>query len=176
MTTSRPRAELRDRSGVRLCVFESARHRFALPLEAIAEVVPMMTLGRPPRLPSVLEGILNLRGTAVSVVRLAVLLGLPSDPLERHTPLLIVRQDDLRFALLVAKVIDIRPMPPGGVTPLAATTSFNGCVAGQVRGDDDPDAVPVLSLPKLLLAQERQVVAEFGRIETERLHRAAVVQ
>ena len=51
----------------------------------------MASLFRPPTIPSLLEGFLNLRGTAVPVLSLGRLFGLHERPLELHTPLVILR-------------------------------------------------------------------------------------
>ena len=66
-------------AGLRVCVFELAGQSFGLPLESVREIVPMAALSRPPSMPSILEGFLNLRGTALPVLRIAALLGLPQD-------------------------------------------------------------------------------------------------
>src|SRR5687767_4741813 len=76
----------------------------ALPLTALREVVAMAQLSRPPGLPSLLEGLLNLGGSAVPVVRLDHLFGLPDVELGLYSPLLILRQTEDQIALLAEAV------------------------------------------------------------------------
>ena len=59
-----------------LVLFRVGSHQCALRLEAAQEVVPMALLSRPPGLPPLMEGLLNLRGTLVPVVRSDRLFGL----------------------------------------------------------------------------------------------------
>ena len=118
-------------------------------------------------MPSVLEGFLNLGGTAIPVVRLASVLGLPPQPLALYTPLVIIRGDTQPLALLVHSVTHIGSVPAGAVAPIAETDSFNGCIDGHWSQADV--VVHLLSVSRLLLAKEQQVLAEFRATETERL-------
>ena len=64
---------------------------YALPLEAVREILPMAQLSRPPGMPSLLDGFLNLGGTSVAVVNLGRLFGSPNPPWQLHSPLLVLR-------------------------------------------------------------------------------------
>lgn len=153
---------------IRVCLFDAGGRRFALRLDTIKEIVPMAALSRPPAMPSMLEGFLNLRGTAVAVVRLAPLLGLPADPLQLHTPLIVLRDS---WALLVNAVTGIAEASAGGLLPLGAADSFNGCVQGRLALTAPGGAVHLLSLERLLLEKERRIVSEFQAVEDARLGR-----
>jgi purine-binding chemotaxis protein CheW len=152
-----------------VCLFELDGQTFGVRLESVGEVVPMAALSRPPSMPSVLEGFLNLRGTSVPVLKLAALLGLPERRLELHTPLIIVRHGSLVLALLVNRVTGIVSIPAGGLMPIAPSGSFNGCVDGQLAElSAGGDAIQLLSMDRLLLENERRILAEFQAIETTR--------
>ncbi len=161
MSTSQP-------DGFRICLFELAGQPFGLRLESVSEIVPMAALSRPPCMPSILEGFLNLRGTALPVVRIAGLLGLPQDPLDLHTPLVIIRGGTLPLALLVNRVTGIVSIPFDGVLPIAESDSFNGCVDGRLTATGS-GAVHLLSLERLLLEKEQQILAQFHATESTRL-------
>ena len=113
-----PSAELRATSTPaaqrRLMVFHLAGQAYALPLRELQEVVPMAELFRPPGLPSVLAGFLNLAGTAIPVLRLDRLFELPEPVLGLYTPLLLLRHPDYQVALLVDKVSEILAVPRRG--------------------------------------------------------------
>ena len=150
-----------------MCLFELAGQRFGLRLESVSEIVPMAALSRPPSMPSILEGFLNLRGAALPVLRVAALLGLPPDPRDLHTPLVIVRGGAQRLALLVDRVTGIAALPPDDFLPIAASDSFNGCVDGRLAATEP--AVHLLALDRLLLEKEQQILAHFHATETRRL-------
>jgi len=153
--------------GFRVCLFDLAGQRFGLRLDSVSEVVPMAALSRPPAMPSILEGFLNLRGAAVPVVRTAALLGLPQDPLDLHTTLVIARARELPLALLVDRVAGIISLRPEDLLPIAASDSFNGCVDGRLTMAER--TAHVLSLDRLLLEKERQILAQFHAAEDQRL-------
>ena len=110
-------------SDFRVCLFELGGQRFGLRLESIAEIVPIAALSRPPSTPPLVEGFLNLRGTSVPVLRLAVLLGMPPDRPGLHTPLVIVRSGDLRLAFLVKSVAAIVSIPAAALAPISRLDS-----------------------------------------------------
>ena len=151
----------------RVCVFRLAGQNFGVRLEVVSAIVPMAELSRPPSMPSILEGFLNLGGIAIPVVKIAGLLGLPEERLALHTPLMIIRRGTRRMALLVNCVTHIADVAVGGMVPIAAADSFNGCVEGRLTAADQ--AVHVLSMDRLLLAEEQQVLAEFEEAESRRL-------
>ena len=74
-----------------LLVFHSSGLDCAFPLEAVREIVPMARLSSPPGLPSGLLGFLDLRGTAIPIVRLDRLFDLPEQKPGLHTPMIILR-------------------------------------------------------------------------------------
>jgi chemotaxis signal transduction protein len=93
-------------------------------------------------------------------------LGLPQDPLQLHTPLVIARGRRSPFALLVNRVTGVMTSTPAALLRLASTDSFNGCVEGRlVAGGHE---VNLLSIDRLLLAKEEQVLAEFQAAEARR--------
>ena len=157
-----------NEDGFRICLFELAGQSFGLRLESVSEIVPMVALSRPPSMPAILEGFLNLRGTALPVLKIATLLGLPQDPLELHTPLVIVRSASLRLALLVNRVTRIVSVPVRDLLPIAESDSFNCCVEGRLTTAGS--AIHLLSLDRLLLEKEQRILAEFQATETKRLH------
>src|SRR5271154_4395958 len=73
-----------------LLIFHSSGLDCAFPLEAVREVVPMARLSAPPGLPSGLAGFLNLRGTAIPIIRLDLLFDLPEQQPGLHTPMIVL--------------------------------------------------------------------------------------
>jgi purine-binding chemotaxis protein CheW len=160
-----------SRDACRVCVFEAAGRTFAVRLDLVREVVAMAALSRPASMPPILEGILNLRGTAVPVVRLAALLDLPQDALDLHTALIVMRGDPDPFALVAHRVSGIAAVAPGAWLPLDESQSFNGCVEGQITVDGR--RAHVLSPGRLLLEKESRALAAFQAAERNRLKGAA---
>ncbi len=146
-------------------VFTLAGQPCAIPLESVREVVPMAQLARPPGLPALLEGFLNLRGEAVPVVRLRRLFGLPEASPGLYTPVVILKEGPL--ALLVDEVSGILSAPEEARLPVQEGHAFNDCVEAEVVLDGR--TVHLLSKDRLLLEQERRRIAELQVTAQRRL-------
>ncbi len=94
-----------------LLVFHSSGLDCAFPLEAVREIVPMARLSSPPGLPSGLAGFLDLRGTAIPIVRLDRLFDLPEQQPGLHTPMIVLRGVLGPIGILVDSVRGIVPVP-----------------------------------------------------------------
>jgi purine-binding chemotaxis protein CheW len=151
-----------------LLVFQLAVQTAALPLENVQRIVPMAQLAHPPGLPSLLEGILNLAGAAVPVLRLDRLLHLTSQRLGLYSALIVVSGvSDGRIAILVDRVSEILTVPESALLPIGEDDSFNACAeaAVSVRGQ----MVYLLSPTRLLLEKERETLSQFQSIAQQRL-------
>jgi purine-binding chemotaxis protein CheW len=101
---------------VRHVLFRVASERFALPLEAVREVVlPQPPFARVPRTSDAVRGVMNLRGRVVAVVDLAPLVGLAPQPLEAGAGQVIVLDHPRRaLGLLIGGVLGVEPLAPEG--------------------------------------------------------------
>jgi purine-binding chemotaxis protein CheW len=165
-----------------LLVFHLADQLAAIPLAEVESVMPMAHLERPPGIPSAVDGILNLGGSAVPVWRLDRLLQLPGKPTGLYSMLIVLKGAvlkgvaDCRTAMLVDRVSEILSVPETALLPVAAISgmaaspggdSFNGCAeAGvSVKGQ----VIHLLSLPHILLRQEREALSGLQAAAQRRL-------
>jgi purine-binding chemotaxis protein CheW len=139
----------------------------AFPLEAVREIVPMATLSSPPGLPSALAGILNLRGTAVPIVRLDRLFDLPEQRAGLHTPMIVLRGVLSPIGILVDSVRGIVPAPAAERLNLTRDRTFQGCVTASLQLD--AGLVHVLSPSALLEANEDRLLADYAAMSQARL-------
>lgn len=155
----------------RLVTFTLGGETFALGVDVVREVVPIAWLARPPNMPRAVEGVLDLGGQAVPVLRLDRLLGLAEGTHGLDASILIMRENLGRngqpMGLLVDHVDGVRPVTAFTRMPLAPEQSFNGCVAA-LLGDGD-GAWHLLSWDRILLAEERARLVEFQARAQERL-------
>jgi purine-binding chemotaxis protein CheW len=164
-----------------LIVFRLGDQSYALPLACVREVLPMAELSRPPQLPRILEGFLNLAGQAVPVVRLERLFGLADgqqppvcgqhssrEPVpELYTPLLIVAIRRRLVALLVEKVTETVSATAAEIVPLEKGHSFNGCARGIVRKGE---CMMLLLRPeRIFIEGEMRCLKEYQAMEQQRL-------
>jgi purine-binding chemotaxis protein CheW len=93
-------------------VFRVAGERFAIPLEAVREVVvPQPPFSRVPRTSDAVRGVMNLRGRVVAVVDLAALVGLAPQRLEGAAgQVLILEQGRRALGFLIAGVVGVEAL------------------------------------------------------------------
>lgn len=157
-----------DLSGV--IAFRLCGQGFGLPVDRVREVVPIAWLDRPPQLPSLVRGILNLGGQAVPVLRLDRLLGLGDGSFGLDASILVMRPGEGASAplgLLVEHVDSVRPADEFSPMGLVPEHSFNGCLVDSLGRDGQ--VVHLLSWERLLLEQERDRLNEFQALLQLRL-------
>jgi purine-binding chemotaxis protein CheW len=118
---------------LRHVVFRVAAERFALPLEAVREVVvPQPPFARVPRAPEAVRGVMNLRGRVVAVVDLAPLVGLAAQPLEPGVGQVLILDHARRaLGLLIGGVLGVEPLTPpeqSGALVLGVAATRSGAV------------------------------------------------
>ncbi|MBL0278422.1 MAG: chemotaxis protein CheW [Anaeromyxobacter sp.] len=110
-------------------LFRVARERYALPLEAVREVVlPQPPFALVPRSGGAVRGVMNLRGRVVAVVDLAELMGLEPRPLlAGQGQVVILERDKRALGLLIGGVLGVEALPscepappPGAAGPGSA--------------------------------------------------------
>lgn len=150
-----------------LVVFRLGGQAFAVPVAAVREVVPLAWLAKPPRMPSFVEGVLNLGGIAVPVLRLDDLLGMERGRVGLDASILIMRRDGAALGLLVDHVDGVRPGHDFQSMPVEDRHSFQGCLAGELSGP--AGVVHLVSWEKVLLEEERRRLDQFQQSAQDRL-------
>ena len=157
--------------GTAFLLLDVAGTSCALPRAAVAEVLPLPDLHRPPAAGGWLAGFLNLGGAPVPVVDLAALLGLragaPDGTAEPGPYAHLVLTRDRALAYLVDRAADLVTVPDAAVRPVAEAGSLNGCVAAEIALGER--LVHALAPDRLLTAQERARVEALARAAALRL-------
>ena len=158
-----------------LLIFHLSGLDCAFPLEAVREIVPMAMLSSPPGMPTGLEGFLDLRGTAIPIVRLDRLFDLREQRPGLHTPMIVLRGSGNPIGILVDSVRGIVPMTASGLLNLPESGTFRGCATA--RFELDGDSIHLLSPDTLLDANEVRLLAEFSAMAQNRgLHLAPAAE
>ena len=149
-----------------LLIFHLSGLDCAFPLEDVMEVVPMARLSAPPGIPAALAGFLDLRGTAVPILRLDRLFGLPEQHPGLHTPMVVLRGLLGPMGLIVDSVRGVVPMP-ATILDIPDDRTFQGCAPAVVKLDGD--LIHLLSPTALLSANEAHLVADFSAMAQARV-------
>jgi len=138
--------------------FELAGQDYALPLEAVAEVMALpKAIAALPRTESVLLGVFALRNAVLPVVSLRALLGLGQRAAQPDDRVVVIGIGGHRLALLVDRISVILRAAPGAVGP--APTLFNRA-SGEARIDSvlrlpDGRSLVAILAPERIFADDR---------------------
>ncbi|MGE5477443.1 MAG: chemotaxis protein CheW [Bacteroidales bacterium] len=150
-----------------MVVFRLGGQLFGIPVAEVREVVPYAWLELPPRMPTFVQGVLNLGGEAVAVLRLDMLLGMPPATIGLDASILVMKNAATSLGLLVEHVEGVRASADFQYTAIEDRQSFQGCLAGQLQGPDV--TVHVLSWRKVLLEEETRRLEQFQQGAQQRL-------
>lgn len=131
-----------DDARPRALVVSSGSQQFGIPVAQVREVVRLTRITRIPGAPSVVRGVLNVRGAVVTVLELSVLLGAPRAV--TSSSVVLLEHGARLIGLAVDAVHDVRVQD-------ASTT--NGDEASPSHDVTPLDAV-ALCAPHLLSAEE----------------------
>ncbi|MCR6632293.1 MAG: chemotaxis protein CheW [Magnetospirillum sp.] len=148
-------------------VFRLCGQLFAVTVDAVREVVPYAWLATPPRMPAFVQGVLNLGGLAVPVLRLDMLLGMPPAAIGLSASILIMKSTGTPMGLLVEHVEGVRPRAGFQFAAVDEAHSFQGCVAGQLESPQG--AMQLVSWERVLLVEEERRLAQFQQDAQDRL-------
>jgi purine-binding chemotaxis protein CheW len=138
----------------------------AFPLEKVREIVPMAMLSSPPGMPSGLAGFLDLRGSAIPIVRLDRLFDLREQRPGLHTPMIVLRGIGSPIGILVESVRGIVPVAAAALLDLPEVGTFHGCATASFELGGG--LIHLLSLDNLLEASEIRLLAEYSAMAQTR--------
>lgn len=148
--------------GMIVLTFRIASYWCALRAQAVHEIVPLAATCRAPGQPEIIEGFLNLRGTLLPVVRLAVLFGLRFEPLPSNL-ILVVKGEGGPVGLLVDEVESVTPAT-GELRRVSMGHTATEYAEGELAVDGRN--VALLATGQLLLAEERRRIRELqGQVQ-----------
>lgn len=124
---------------------------FGVPQREVREIVPARRLTRMPGAPEAVRGLLNVRGTLVTVVDLASHFGVGRS--ESTAPPVVIAVTGARtLGLLVDDVLDVLPLADGALLPAAPSDRARGASGLGHFGDRIVLAVDLQELVRLVLA------------------------
>ncbi len=139
--------------------FRLGPERLALEATWIKEVLVPRAIVQVPGAPAFIAGLVNLRGTIISVVDLRQVLALPEAPGEGAGTVLILTDGEREFGILADRVEEVRDVPRRDLAPPPATLSeparhyLQGVLPGAVSL---LDASLLLQSPRLRVDQSEK--------------------
>jgi purine-binding chemotaxis protein CheW len=127
-----------ESGGARYLITEVAGQRMAWELAMVREIVPTRAVTRLPGAPAWVLGLLNLRGTVLTVVDLAARLSLPAGAGES---VVVLDVDGRALGVRVDRVRAVAAAEDVTVEGVEAARGAEGLVSGMVRLAEGPAAL-----------------------------------
>ncbi len=144
-------------------VFRLDETEFAVPIEQVLRIIPLMESTRVPRAPAFLEGVINLHGDIVPVVDLKKRFQLMETPYGEETRIVVVQVHDQRVGMIVDAVTEILWLPTTAIDPPPAMIAdISGVYLTGVATHDDRLFI-ILDLSRVLTTEEVAELEELGR-------------
>lgn len=151
----------------RVLTFKAGGGDWALSLGDLREIVHLSHLTAPPVISEFLEGFLNLGGEQVPVIRLSILLGLPSTLDGLYTPILLLKRGTL--GLLIDEVGEIIDVPPQSLRAAPSGQVLNDFIEAEFPYRDG--SVHLIDSDKVLLQEEKLRLRDLHDQHRRRLAR-----
>lgn len=142
-------------SVVHLACFVVGEATFALEVECVREVVGTGAITRLPNAPTLIEGVIDLRGSLIPVLDLARVLGLGEGPVNDRTRVAVLDFRDLVFGLRVDAATEVLSIDTSRLedVPALATDVGYDVIRSMVRREGQ-SPVMLLSLDNLIASIE----------------------
>ncbi len=97
--------------------FRLGKTEFAVPIEQVWRIVSLTDITRVPRVPSFIEGIINLRGEIIPVIDLRKRLGLEVGERTDESRIVVVQTEGHRVGMIVDTITEIVRLPEDTIEP-----------------------------------------------------------
>lgn len=120
----------------RLLVFTAAGRTCACELSGVREIIPNRRATLLPGAPSFVTGLINLRGSIVTVLDLSVRLGGPAVPADRGSIILVDAMSKV-VGLIVDELRDVQRVMRSDIGPAEKSGGEDGLASGVLRVGDE---------------------------------------
>lgn len=147
--------------------FTLGSEMYALGILNIKEIIEYGQLTEVPMMPSTVRGVINLRGSVVPVIDLAIRFGSPATQIQRRTCIIIVEaeQDEqkLDIGILVDGVTAVQDILPADIEP---PPTFGAKIRADFiagMGKVDSKFIIILNSSKVLSVDEMATLTDIGQ-------------
>jgi purine-binding chemotaxis protein CheW len=124
-------------ASVQIVVFEAGPCRYGLLARDVQEVLPAVIPVPLPRAPSVVEGVINVRGNILPVFNIGQRLHLPTRPIAHSDQLIVARAGDRLAALHVQRTIGIAQLDAADIEEVRGIVPSAEYVVWIAKTSDD---------------------------------------
>lgn len=141
----------------------------AFSLAAVREILPFVLLSKPPTTASMVTGVVNIGGQAVTVLDLGELLGVETAEPSIWSHIIWLKGTPVPLAVLVERTISVVDGNSISISELPDGMTFNGMVKAELLNDGTPIA-QLLDVEALLTEEEARRLRSFADRAQTRLN------
>lgn len=106
---------------IRLCLFSIGEELYALPIEALTEIIIAQRIFPVPTTPPHVLGVINLRGNIVPIIDIRFALSLPQQ--SKPEQIIIVKHGPILLGIIVDNVTEVASVPESNFLPLPSDST-----------------------------------------------------
>ena len=146
-----------------LVIFELAGGSYGLDIQSVREINRLIDVTPIPKAPEFVEGIINLRGTIIPVVDLAMRFGLEATARSKDTRIVVIESEGHTLGMKVDEVSEVLRIKTDEIDA-AVNMTTTGIDADFVEGVGKVDdrLILILNPDKLFTAEEHLELAELA--------------
>jgi purine-binding chemotaxis protein CheW len=154
---------IEENSSVNLACFEVKGQLYAIEVEYVREIVRIMEITPLPNAPTLIEGVIELRGAVIPVMDLGRVLNLGKRSIGMHARIIVMEVDGLVLGICVDSATDVLTLATHEMLDLPDLATHAGyeVVRHVVRCADGPP-IMVLSVDRLVETIFRSTLPEIA--------------
>ena len=134
-------------------LFDVARQRYALPMEGVKEIVRAVSISALPEAPSIVAGVINLRGSLVPVLDMRVRFGAEEREV-RPSEHFIILEGDRPVALRVDRAVEMAQVDDAEIEKVTGVAGATPYVVGALKM---PDGLVLIHDPRAFLSEAESI-------------------
>jgi purine-binding chemotaxis protein CheW len=141
-----------------LVIFGLGDEDYGVDIALVEGIIKMQDITRIPHAPEYVEGIINLRGTVLPVIKLEKRLEIPPRQVTKDTRIIIILMGDGKVGMIVNSVSEVLMMDESIIEPAPALVSSTKTEYLTGIAKFGTRLVLLLDLEKVFLAEETQSI------------------
>jgi purine-binding chemotaxis protein CheW len=117
ITISRDRPLSRSEELLQVVSFKVGNEEFGIDILRVHEIIRLQELTRVPNSPEFVDGVINLRGKVIPAIALRKRLGLPAQPYDKDTRIVVLEVQNMVLGFIVDSVSEVLRIPATTVVP-----------------------------------------------------------
>ena len=109
--------EALETENLKVVVFQLADKEYVIPVSQVQGIEKLIHITRVPKTPSLVKGVINLRGVVTPIIDLKSRFGLGESNLNDSSRIIIISLDDMNVGVIVDSANDVLDIPKDSIEP-----------------------------------------------------------